>query len=206
MKIEKLTENKIRVILNSDELGFQDVNIHNLMTKSIETQAIFSDILKKAKKEVNFDTDGCKLLIETFSSLDDIFVLTITKYLPDSNYKRKKLIAKRKSFHPINQHIICRFENFDTFCEFCKTFKYLHNVNNGKLAQNIALYLWKNTYYLILRDVNRNYKNINLLYSTLSEFGKLLSFSNSFESKLLEHGEVIIKKNAIRTGIKFFVD
>lgn len=206
MKIEKLTENKIRVILNSEEFGFQNMNINNLMTKSIETQTIFSDILKKAKQEVNFDTDGCKLLIETFSSLDDIFVLTITKYLPDSDCKRKKLVAKRKSFHPTNQHIVCCFENFDSFCEFCKAFKYLHNVSSGKLAQNTALYLWKNTYYLILRDVNKDYKNMNLLYSTLSEFGKLLSFSNSFESKLLEHGEVIMKKNAIRTGIKFFVD
>lgn len=204
MKIEKLTENKIRVIINSDELGINNINFYNIMTKAIETQEIFSDILKKAEKEVGFHTDGCKLLIEAFSSLDDIFVFTITKYLPDNNFKKKKLIAKRRSFDKMSQQAICCFESFDAFCEFCKAINCLHRVDSSKLAKNITLYLWKDTYYLILKNINTKYENINLFYSTLSEFGKLLSFSNVFEYKLLEHGKVLIKKNAIDIGIKFF--
>lgn len=206
MKIEKLTENKIRVIINSDELKLNNINIHTIMTKAIETQEIFSDILKKAEKEVDFHTDGCKLLIETFSSLEDIFVFTITKYSTDYDFKKKKLIAKRKSFNKMSQHAICRFENFDAFCEFCSSIKCLHRIDTNKLAKNIALYFWKNTYFLILRNINTNYENINLFYSTLSEFGKLLCFSNNFEYKLLEHGKTVIKKNAIDIGIKFFVN
>lgn len=204
MKIEKLTENKIRVIIHSNELGLNNISVHSLMTRAIETQDIFSDILKKAEKEVDFHTDGCKLLIETFSSLDDIFVLTITKYLPDNDSKKKKLIAKRKSFDKMSQHAICQFANFDIFCEFCNSLNSLHRIDANKLAKNIALYLWKDTYYLVLRNINTKYENSNLFYSTLSEFGKLVSFSNSFESKLLEHGKVIIKKNAIDVGIRFF--
>ena len=74
MKIEKLTENKIRVIVNVDELGLNNVNVHSILSKEVEIPEIFSVILKKAEKEVDFHTDGCKLLIEAFSSLDDIFV------------------------------------------------------------------------------------------------------------------------------------
>lgn len=206
MKIEKLTENKIRVIINSSELGLNNITVHSIMTKAIETQEIFSDILKRAEKEVDFHTDGCKLLIETFSSLDDIFVLTITKYLPDNDFKKKKLVVKRKSFNKMSPQAVCHFENFDTFCEFCNKIKCLHRFNTNKLAKNVALYLWKDSYYLILRDINTKYENVNLFYSTLSEFGKLLSFSNSFESKLLEHGKVIIRKNALSTGFKYFAN
>lgn len=206
MKIEKLTENKIRVIIHSDEFGLNNVNIHNLMTKAIETQDIFSNILKMAEKEVGFYTDGHKLLIETFSSLEDIFVVTITKYLSDTNAKKKKLIAKRKSFGKINEPAICQFESFDAFCEFCYALKSIHRFDSSKLAKNIALYLWKDTYYLVLKNVVANDESINLFYSTLSEFGKLLSFSNSFECKLLEHGKILIKKNAIKVGINFFVN
>ena len=36
-------------------------------------------MLEQAKKEVGFNTDGCKLLIESFTS-DDILIFTITKY------------------------------------------------------------------------------------------------------------------------------
>lgn len=204
MKIEKLTDNKIRVIMNSDELGCTNINIHSIMTKAIETQEIFSTILKKAEKEVNFYTDGCKLLIEAFSSFEDMVVFTITKFLPDNNSKKKKLIAKRKSFDKISEQVICRFENFDVFCEFCNAMKNIHKIDINKLVKNAILYLWQDAYYLVLKNIHTNPESTNLLYSILSEFGKPLSCSNNFEYKLLEHGKVIIKKNAIQIGIKYF--
>lgn len=204
MKIEKLTDNKIRVIMNSDELGCANINIHNIMTKAIETQDIFSSILKKAEKEVNFYTDGCKLLIEAFSSFEDMVVFTITKFSPDNNSKKKKLIAKRKSFDTISKQVICRFENFDVFCEFCNAINNVHKLDINKLVKNAILYLWQDAYYLVLKNINTNSESTNLLYSILSEFGRPLSFSNNFEYKLLEHGKVIIKRNAIQIGIKYF--
>ncbi len=204
MKIEKLTDNKIRVILNSEELGISNINMHSLMTKAIEKQDIFSDILEKAEKELDFHTDGCQLLIEAFSTIDEFFVFTITKYLSDMDGKKKKLIAKRKSFHQLSQYAICSFKSFDAFCEFCSAIHSLHSIDTHKLAKNIAFYLWNDTYYLVLRNVNTQYEKLNLFYSTLSEFSKLLSCSNSFEAKLLEHGKVIMKKNAIDVGIRFF--
>lgn len=206
MKIEKLTENKIRVIINSDELEINNLNIYNIMSKSEETQKVFSAILKKAEKEVDFHTDGCKLLIETFSSIEDIFVFTITKYsnLNNTNPIKKKLVAKKKTFSIKNQHIVCHFESFNSFCEFCNNIKLLHKVTLHKLAKNIALYLWKDNYYLVLRNINVNYGNKDVFYSVLSEFGKIIPCSSNFENKLLEHGKVIIRKNAINVGINYF--
>lgn len=204
MKIEKLTENKIRVIINTDELGENHINLHNIMTKAIETQDFFSLMLKKAEKEVDFHTEGCKLLIEAFSSLEDVLVFTITKYLPDSETRKKKLVVKRKSFDKTSKLAVCQFENFEVFCEFCNGLKSLHKIEIAKLAKNTALYSWKDSYYLVLRNINTNYQPIHLFYSTLSEFGKLLPYSEHFEFKLLEHGKVLIKKNAIDVGINFF--
>lgn len=204
MKIEKLTENKIRVIINTDELGENDINLHSIMTKAIETQEFFSLMLKKAEKEVDFHTDGCKLLIEAFSSLEDVLVFTITKYLPVPETEKKRLVVKRKSFDKTSKLAVCQFENFEVFCEFCNSIKSLHKIDITKLAKNIALYSWKNSYYLVLRNINTTYEPIKLFYSTLSEFGKILSYSEHFEFKLLEHGKILIKKNAIDVGISFF--
>ena len=204
MKIEKLTDNKIRVIINSDELGLNHSNVHHIMAKAIETQEIFSDILKKAEKEVAFYTDGCKLLIEAFSSFDDVIVFTITKFLPDKNFKKKKLIAKRKTFDQMSNEIICCFNTFDAFCQFCNAIKLVHKINPNKLAKNIVLYLWKDSYYLVLKNLNNKDGNTDLLYSILSEFGRLVSPSNHFDCKLLEYGKVIIKNNAIHVGIQYF--
>ncbi len=206
MKIEKLTENKIRVIIPSDEWGKNHLTVHSLMTKALETQEIFANILKKAEKEVDFHTDGCKLLIEAFSSLEDVFVFTITKYLPDSDVKKKRLVAKRKSFNRMSSQTVCQFDTFDNFAQFCNAINSLHKIDALKLAKNISLYDWKNAYYLILKNINPHYENLTLFYSTLSEFGKPLSYSEHFESKLLEHGKPIIKKNAITIGFNFFAN
>lgn len=197
MKIEKLTENKIRVIIHSDELGdSNNINLHNVMAKAMETQEIFSHILKQAEKEVDFHTDGCKLLIEAFSSLEDVFVLTITRYLPEASpvspaNPKKKLSVKRKTFNKTASHAICQFETFDEFYDFCVSIKSLHKASTVKLAKNISLFTWKNAYYLVLKNINTKADNLKLFYSTLSEFGKLLSCSEHFEAKLLEHGKKI---------------
>lgn len=207
MKIEKLTENKIRVIIHSDELGdSNNISLHNVMSKAMKTQEIFSNILKQAEKEVDFHTDGCKLLIEAFSSLEDVFVLTITRYCPETNQAnpKKKLSVKRKTFSKTASHAICQFETFDEFCDFCASLKSLHKINVVNLAKTITLFTWKNAYYLTLKNINTQTENLNLFYSTLSEFGKLLSCSEHFEAKLLEHGKIIIKKNAIELGSRFF--
>ena len=110
MKIEKLTENKIRVIVKPSDLDIKNLDIRSFMTKALKEQNFFTNMLKKAKEEVGFNTDGCKLLIETFSSSDDIFIFTITKYSPqesqkNSNVSNKKLTVKRKTFYLIKKFI-----------------------------------------------------------------------------------------------------
>ena len=44
MKIEKLTENKIRVIVNTEDLKENDIDFNLLMNKSMETQNLFFEI------------------------------------------------------------------------------------------------------------------------------------------------------------------
>ena len=216
MKIEKLTENKIRVVVNLDDLIENNTSLHALMAKTIESQSFFLDILSKAEKEVDFHTEGCKLLIEAFSSEDDILVLTITKY---ANQKEKqglelktssdsvpkvKPTVKRKSINYSSKDAIYSFGDFDEFCEFCK---YLHNSFNidlKKIAKTFSLYNYNSTYYLIVQKINSDLSLLKHFHSIASEFGKPVFYSKSFINKLLEHGNPIMKKNAITTCVKYF--
>ena len=117
MKIEKLTEDKIRIIVNPSDLELENLDMKSIMTKSIDRQGFFVHMLEKAKDEVGFNTDGCKLLIEAFSSSDDILVFTITKYSEKEPLKNidssKKLTVKRKSLNIKNKEAIYRFRSFD---------------------------------------------------------------------------------------------
>lgn len=209
MKIEKLTENKIRVIISLEDLVKQNINIHKALAKESNFQNLFLNILEQAEKETGFYTEGCKLLIEIFSFSEEIVVFTITKYsstdLKDlsgnTETKKRKLIAKRKNFKIKKQELIYIFKDFETFCEFCNSLK---NLDIKKICKNTILYLYKNTYYLVVKNINNNYEKSNCFFSKICEFAKLSPFSNNFENKLIEHGKTIIKKDAIGIGTKYF--
>ena len=205
MKIEKLTDNKIRIILNIDDLAKRNIDIHSLIKNTDSTQVFFKKILKQAQKEVNFDVDDSKLLIEAFISADGFFVLTFTKINNSFNKKRPVISKpKRKNFDIFSPVIIYDFTSFDEFCNFCT---YINNSKLGnlkKFAKNISLYEYASKYFLVFEDVHKDYEFSSLFYTLISEFAKLSSNSIIFARKLDEFGNVIFKRNAIQHGINYF--
>ena len=67
MHIEKVTENKIRITLNLEDLKENNIDLHTFMSSSIDSQDLFYDMLDKAKKEVGFETKNYKLMIEALA-------------------------------------------------------------------------------------------------------------------------------------------
>ena len=193
MKIEKITENKIRVILKVEDFNNQSTDLHSTLLNPKYVQNILLDILEEAKLELNFNIDGYRLLVERFSSDDEHCVFTITKYksndLLNNSYNRKIVTAKGIK----KNHTIYKFDDFEAFCSFCSFAK-----NLNKIDIKSSLYLYNNTYYLSIINANKN------LSSIISEFTKPVSYSKIFDAKLKEHGKVIIKSKAISTGIKYF--
>ena len=122
------------------------------------------------------------------------------------NHSPKKILTVKKKnnkFAPKNY--IYEFDNFETFCDFCNCISKIHEFNVNKFAKNVSLYLYNDTYFLVVKNIDINYEFLNRFYSSVSEFSKCSSYSEHFENKLLEHGEIIMKKNAIGLAIEYFV-
>ena len=208
MKIEKLTEDKIRVILNFSDLEKNHIDAKSVFSRTLEYHDFFMNLLEQAKTEVGFSTDGCRILIEALSTSDEYLVFTITKYLEPSSkgaLPLKRPCVKRKSLNNSSKKTIYKFDNFDYFCDFCEYLKNNLNTEIDKISKASSLYFYKNTYYLIFNNTKISQKLAKLLYITVSEFLSPYSFSNVFENKLFEYGKLIIKSNAINTGIKYFL-
>ena len=75
MKIEKLTDNKIRIIINIEEIAEQQVKLRRLSKKDNNT-ALIQMILDEAQKQVGFDVTNCKILIDAFSTTEDYLIFT----------------------------------------------------------------------------------------------------------------------------------
>ena len=208
MKIEKLTENKIRIIIDLDELSEKNIDVNSLIKNNDKAHVLFQTILNEAEKQVGFKVQNCKLLVEAFSTTDGYVVFTLTKYKNEaiSGNSSKKVRYRRKTLSTSYKNAIYKFNNFDEFCNFCT---YCNSSKLGDLksfAKNISLYEYRNFYYLVFTNINIDYKYTNLFYTSISEFSNLISNSIILKSKLVEHGKVIFKANAVVNGIKYFVN
>lgn len=206
MKIEKLTENKIRITLNTDDLKEKNVDFHSFMSNSLDSQTLFLDMLDEAEKEIGFVTKDYKIMIEAIAMTDGNFILTVTRMSQENEKeKNKKVKVKRKVANIENSLGIFEFNTFEDFCAFCGSVTSL-NINNFKMAvEKDSLFTYNSNYYLVLKSVNLN---SNLFFKDfffkITEFSSFINYPELFERKLIEYGKVIIENDAIQTCIKYF--
>ena len=90
MKIEKLTEDKIRINLNLEDLESKNIDFHSFMANSPKTQPLFLEMFDKVEKEIGFVTKNYKLSIEAVATQTGHFRLTSTRL---DVYKRQIYIS-----------------------------------------------------------------------------------------------------------------
>lgn len=206
MRIEKLTENKIRFILNIDDLKEKNIDFHSFMSNSIESQDLFLDMLEQAETEIGFKTENYKLVIEAIATSDGNFILTVTRICDDIPHKRntkKDVKIKRKNIIPSKLLSIYKFDSFDDFCDFCT---YIGDAlpASYKKFKNSSLYLYNKSFYLILINMRISIVDFKVFCNAITEFGTFVDNPTLFERKIKEYGKLIIKEQAISTGLKYF--
>lgn len=215
MKIEKLNENKIRVTLNLEDLIERNIDYHSFMSNSIESQSIFLDMLNKAEKEVGFNTDDCRIMIEAIALKDGRFIFTITKYARDEindnssklkPSKKMSLHIKRKTPTPENSKAIYCFDTFEAFCDFCEFIKNsTYKDMIAYISENSMLYEYNSNYYLTLSKIDLTCNSTLFVFNAITEFSHFVSNPELYERKITEYGNLIMKSNAILTCTENFV-
>ena len=195
MKIEKITENKIRIILNFEEIEENNIDFLSITQNTEFAKKVLKKILNKVEKEIDFKFEDSKLLIEAYVSIDGFFIITFTR-LEEKKVKIKaKKMTKKKNY-------IYKFENFNDFCDLCT---YLNNININYLIlnnRNISLYEYEKKYYMIISSCSK--EEIYYFNNMVIEFAKSINYTLGLDSKIKESGKIIIKKEALEKGIKYF--
>lgn len=200
MKLEKLSDNKIRIIFSIQELEKQNIDYHSFMSNSIESRYMFSTLLCKAQEELDFNIDNCKISVETFELSDGNFILTITKF----NAKNKKVHLKRKLNNLHTKSCIYKFANIDNFCDFCNFLQKSVPEFLMRLKDKNSLFKINSDYYLVVTDLMLNYTETGTFSTIITEFANFTNSSNSLISKFIEDSPCLIKNNAIDICLNYF--
>lgn len=165
MKIKKVSNDKLKIILSSNDLDEKNIDIDSFLANPIESQNLFFEILDLAQEQYDFDIENNKAIVETIS-LDDnnIFILTITK-LKNDNYTYNN-----------SSNVYC-FEDINDLLGFYSS------AENNIDPQETNIYQLDNKYYFLLNEKNKNLemflsefsypiKNFSLLKDIFIEYGK----------------------------------
>ncbi len=192
MKIEKLTEDKLKITLSIDDLEERNINLHSFMYNSPESQDLFWELIQKAEKECGFNVDDSMIYVEASTSGAGNFTLLVTKTneeAPIEKIKKPKKLSKenfklkRKSTTLKHSFSIYIFENFDDICAFC-------NACDTSIIHNNNLYTMNELYYI---------KTDYIPYNTILDYATISKNPDLLEAKLNEYGKIIVEGNALQT-------
>lgn len=164
MKIKKINNDKLKIILSSTDLDEKNIDIDSFLANPIESQNLFFEILDLAEEKFNFNIENNRAIVETIS-LDDnnIFILTITKIKNDiCTYSYKS-----KAYY---------FEDLSDLLKFYSVIK----KEDLKLIQN-NIYQFESKYYFLLNEETKHlencvvefassFKNFSLLQDIFAEY------------------------------------
>jgi|BioPla2DNA2_1021312.scaffolds.fasta_scaffold02622_12 adapter protein MecA 1/2 len=204
VKIEKISDTQIKIILNQADLKNRDIKISELAYGSKKAQELFRDMMETALEEHDFDTHNVPLMIEAVPlSVDSIMIIVtkvehpfeigekITPFRSKSNtrtFKKKSVNLEEET----SSLIIYSFDKLDDVVEVSNRIYHLYCGANSLYKD-----IYNNRYFLVL---HKNYfvnSNPSEIESILSEYGNKHVSSPLSEGFLAEHGEIMIQNKAI---------
>jgi len=208
MKIEKISDNKIKVTITLSDLQERNIDLENLNYNSLATQELFWDMMEQAEIQFGFNTSESQLAIEASPDESDGFVITITKIDDDGDFesiqkyiknrfKKSDLRVKKKGHKLCSSIVIYAFEHFDHLVSLCSIIKDIYSGNS-------TLYKLKNTYYMIFTKNTYSVNNLRYFESLLNEYGKKVSNTAYYEGYLEEYAQKIIEANAVDVLSSYF--
>ncbi len=176
MKLQLLDKNRLKVILEKEDLSYYDLTFATIDCKDKHTKEVFYSVIEQAKIQTGFNPKDRRLLIEAYPEEDGNILLYFTKIVPE----------KAES-----TELVYEFSQIDDILDSFKIFKKSHI-----RTFDFNIYKLKDKYFLsFIADTDDN-ALLSLLLLELNEYG---THNESFNKKsyLNEYATLICKNFTI---------
>lgn len=211
MRIEKINDDKIKIMFNSKELEENNITVHSFLSGSIEAQRLFLAILEIASEEFGFNIKNSNISSETISFENKDFIVFVTKN-PNTiksqnsskispynlldftkNYhtaKKSLSFLPPSNFNESSNKLLYKLESLTEVFNFCKYF------NSEVTIKDIPNFLYKyNDCFFLMLDIKKLTDNEKQLVSIiLSEYKNFIYLSYLAYYEFLEHSTLILSK------------
>ena len=206
MKIERISENQLKLTLTKDDLIERDIKLEDLITPSEKTQKLFRDIMEQALEEEDFIGENTPLMVEAVPMGAEGIMLIITKVankdkeknkeLTDRRWKKKAPIAPEETADAHSDILIYSFPALDDIIRVSLRL-------DGAFKGDSSVYKNEGKYFLVLQGDTYT-KEESDLELILKEYGQKHISTPLAKYYLLEHGETLIPNKAVKALAKTF--
>lgn len=192
MRLERLTANKIKIFLTSDDLFERGLSKEDIWKDSVKWNQLFHDMLEEASEEFDVDIQG-SVAVEIFSlqAQGMIMIITVDEVSEEEEPLYDGFIEMQVRVEGC-EYLLYEFENFENVIDLSKRLSFI-SISGGKL------YSLNNRYYLQMSKSET--ANLETMASVLSEFGNASIISPNI---LAEYGKLIIENKAVETILHYF--
>ena len=200
MKIERLSQDKIRIFLTSDDLNERGIQKEDIWGEIPKVHELFVEVMDQAHSQLGFDVTG-PLAVEVFALPAQGMIVIVTRgkydgHYYDSNHEDDfpdEVYEMEVTLEQSNDAVYC-FDDFEVLTQLAP--RLLSSVTDQG-----RLYAYKNKWFLYydFEEIEAN-KHVALI-ALLDEFGHTSRVSPVV---LEEYGKVIIAEGAIGVIAKFF--
>ena len=194
MKIERLSQDKIRIFLTFDDLSERGIQKEDMWQEVPKVHDLFTEMMDQAYNELGFDATG-PLAEEVFALPAQGMVVIVTrgKYdhhqyggsgeeeLPEEVYEMEVTLEQTDS-------IVYAFRDFEPLVEAA-------HVLIGNITSAGKLYSYKGKWYLYFDPKHFEETQLSALIAVLSEFG---DSSPVTEAVLSEYGKTVMPEDAVQ--------
>lgn len=217
MRLEKLSENKFKVLFTTKELEENDISLHSFLSNKLESQKFFLALLEIAHEDFGFDIDKSNISYEMYSFDYKSFVIFVTISNTHNSSDYIQLIKKINVFsnsnprdslnrelfsfnfngnrltHSLNfpNNLLLFFYNIEDILDFCD---YIEK-NYIKISFSAFLYQYNNLYFIDLEIEALSEEEKKFLYNILSETTLHYINNENLVRKFKEYSKLVSNSN-----------
>ncbi|MGZ9586881.1 genetic competence negative regulator [Paenibacillus marinisediminis] len=198
MKIERLSQDKIRIFLTFDDLSERGIQRDDLWREMTKLQDLFVEMMDQAYTELGFDATG-PLAVEVFAMPAQGMVVIVTrsrweKGAPQTDDEDMDDVYEMEVTLEESDTVAFSFRDFEHFIEAA------HAVNRH-FSVSGALYQYNSQWIYYVEPVSLESNRLQALIAILAEYGEATSVTTAV---LEEYGTCIMREDAIAVTCEHF--
>jgi adapter protein MecA 1/2 len=192
MKIRKINEDKIQIIITNQDLEERNFARWELMPLSPKLQELFQDLLEMAYRECGFEIEeDSQLMVEAYPLTVDSFVIIMTKIPVDLTKEQQHSFLGMERELDEDDDLLERGQDQVWFFSNLEDCMLACGRITPDYVEASALYKFEEGYYLAIKTITDAHVDIGAI---MGEYGEWVAASEAF---FVEHGTVLTPANAV---------